>query len=71
VNWFLANDFLEIIVEKSNLFHAQHADKYKNTTKSLAWKDINFTDMKKFLAIIILRGHVKKIILEIIGAPVN
>jgi hypothetical protein len=60
VNRFLGNDFPEILVDQSNLFHAQNADKYKNSCKSLAWKDISITDMKKFEAIIILMDHVKK-----------
>jgi PhoPQ-activated pathogenicity-related protein len=29
VTRFLGNDFLEILAEKSNLYHAQNADKYK------------------------------------------
>jgi hypothetical protein len=60
VNRFLGNDLLEILAEQSNLSHAQNTDKYKNSSKSLAWKDVSITDMKKFLAIIILMGHVKK-----------
>jgi hypothetical protein len=62
VNCFLENDFLETVSEKLNLFRAQHAGKYKKCTKSLAWKyaHINLTDIKKFLAIIIMMGHVKK-----------
>jgi hypothetical protein len=54
------NDFLEILVEQSNLYHAPNADKYKNSSEYLARKDISITNMKKFLAIIILMGHVKK-----------
>jgi hypothetical protein len=60
MNRFLVNDFLEILVEKSNLYNAQNSDKYKNFPKSLAWKDVSITDMKKFLTITILMGHVKK-----------
>jgi hypothetical protein len=30
VTRFLGNDFLEILVEQSNLYHTQNADKYKN-----------------------------------------
>jgi hypothetical protein len=60
VNLFLANEFREFLLEKSNLFHAQHADKYKNSSESLAGKDDSITDMKTFLTIIILMGHVKK-----------
>jgi hypothetical protein len=41
VNHFLANDFLEILLEESDLFHAQHADKHKNSSKSLAWIDVS------------------------------
>jgi hypothetical protein len=59
VNRFLGNEFLEILVEQSNLCHARNADKYK-TSQKLAWKDVSITDMKKFLAIIILMGHVGK-----------
>jgi hypothetical protein len=32
----------------------------KKTPESLAWKDVSITVLKKFLAIIILMGHVKK-----------
>jgi hypothetical protein len=60
VDRFLENDFLEILVEQSNLYHAQSADKYKNSSTSLAWKDVSIADVKKFLAIAILMGHVKK-----------
>jgi hypothetical protein len=60
VNCFLGNNFLEILVEQSNFYHAQNADKNKNSSKSLAWNDVSITDMKKFLAIMILMGHVKK-----------
>jgi hypothetical protein len=58
VNRFLGNDYREILLEHSSLYHAQSADKYKNPSKSLAWKDVSITDMGKFLAIIILMGHV-------------
>jgi hypothetical protein len=71
VNRFLGNYFLEILAEQSNLYHAQRRDKYKNSLKSLAWKDVSITDVKKFLAITIFMGHVKKIKLEIIAAPIN
>jgi hypothetical protein len=71
VNGFLRNDFHGILAEQSNLYHAQHADKYKNSLKPLAWEDVSITYMKKFLAIIILMGHVKKVELEIIGAPIH
>jgi hypothetical protein len=60
VNSFLGNDFLETLVEHSNLHNAKNADKYKISSKSLAWKDVSITGMKKFLAIIIFMGHVKK-----------
>jgi hypothetical protein len=33
-NCFLGNDFIEILVEQSNLYHAQNAGKYK-TSQSL------------------------------------
>jgi hypothetical protein len=59
VNHFLGNDFHEILVQQSDLYHAQNSDKYKNS-KSLAWKDVTITVMKKFLAIIIFMGHAKK-----------
>jgi hypothetical protein len=36
VNRFLGNDFLEILVEQSNLYHAQNAEKCKNSSKSVA-----------------------------------
>jgi hypothetical protein len=71
VNRFLWNDLLEIFLEKSILCHAQNANSYKNSTKSLAWKDVSVTDMKKFLAKIILMGHVKNVKLEINGAPIH
>jgi hypothetical protein len=60
VNRFLGNDLLEILVEQSNLYRALNADKYKNSSKSLAWKDFTVTDTKKFLAIIVYMDHVKK-----------
>jgi hypothetical protein len=60
VNRFLGNNFLEILVEQSSLYNAQIADKYKNFSKCLAWKDVSITDMKMVLAIIILMDHVKK-----------
>jgi hypothetical protein len=56
VNRFIGNDFLEILVELSNLHHAQNADKYINCSKSLAWKDAIVTNMKKCLAMIIYTG---------------
>jgi hypothetical protein len=38
VNSFLRNNFLEILVEQSNLYHAQNAEKHRNSSKALAWK---------------------------------
>jgi hypothetical protein len=52
--------FLEILVEESNLYHAQNAGKYRTSSKFLAWKDNSITDMKQLLAIIILMGSIKK-----------
>jgi hypothetical protein len=71
VNRFLGKDFLEILAAQSNLSHAQNADRYKNSSKSLAWKDISITDVKKFLAVNILKDQVKNIKHEITGAPIN
>jgi major membrane immunogen (membrane-anchored lipoprotein) len=58
VNRFLENDFLEILVEQSNIYHSQY--KYKNSSKSLASEDVSITGVKKFLPVIIFMGHVKK-----------
>jgi hypothetical protein len=67
LNRFHRNGFLEILVEQSNLYHAQNADKYKNSSKLLVWN----TDIKKFLATIIYGAMSVKIKLEIIRAPIN
>jgi hypothetical protein len=41
VSHFLRNSFLEILVEESNLYHAQNAGKYKTSSKSLHGKKYN------------------------------
>jgi hypothetical protein len=41
VNHILGNGFLETRVEQSNLYHAQNADKYKNSSKFIAWKNVS------------------------------
>jgi hypothetical protein len=63
MNRFLGNDFLEILVQQSNL--CLKCIQIQNSPKSLAWKEVScnnhvITDMKKFLVIIMLMCHVKQ-----------
>jgi hypothetical protein len=43
-----------------NLYHKQNEDKTAQSSKGLKWADISNTEMKIFLATIILRGQKKE-----------
>ncbi|KAI4480431.1 hypothetical protein M0802_014215 [Mischocyttarus mexicanus] len=60
VNLFIGDDLLEYLVTKSNRYHYQVFNKYKNISKTKKWVDITFSEMKQFLGLIVLIGQVKK-----------
>lgn len=60
VNLFIGDDFLEYLVKKSNRYHYQVVNKYKNISRTKKWIDITLPEMKKFLSLIVLMGQVKK-----------
>jgi hypothetical protein len=60
VSLFVGEDFFEMMCVQSNLYHSQNKHKYKESSKTGKWSDINITEMKKFFAILILMGQVRK-----------
>ncbi|KAI4483477.1 hypothetical protein M0802_013354 [Mischocyttarus mexicanus] len=60
VNLFIGDDLLEYLVTESNRYHYQVINKYKNISKTNKLVDITFSEMKRFLGLIVLMGQIKK-----------
>jgi hypothetical protein len=55
----IGDDLLQLFAEQSNLYHKQNVEKWKSSLKSLKWTDITSAEMKTFLGLILLMGHVQ------------
>jgi hypothetical protein len=60
VSTVIGDDLIQLSAEQSNLCHRQNVDKWKISPKSLKWTDITKSEMKIFLALILLMGQVRK-----------
>lgn len=54
------DDFFTYLVTESNRYYYQNIDQFKISRKSIKWKDITISEMKKFLGLIIFMGQVRK-----------
>lgn len=54
------NDFFNLLVIQTNLYHCQMKELYKNSAKTLSWAEVTTSEMKKFLGLVILMGQTKK-----------
>jgi hypothetical protein len=57
---FFGDIFFDLLCEETNLYYFQNRDKYDRNYKVLKWVDVTVAEMKKFFAIIILTGQVRK-----------
>lgn len=58
VELFIGDDFIQHLCDQSNLYRYQNRTKLNDNT--LKFIDISSAQMRKFLAIIIMMGHIKK-----------
>jgi hypothetical protein len=57
---FFRDIFSQISCEETNLYYLQNHEKYSRCYKVLKWVDVTVAEMKKFFAIIIPMGQVRK-----------
>jgi hypothetical protein len=60
IELFFGDNFFEMLSKVTNLYYFQNQGKYDSISKGLKWVDISVAGMKKFFAIIILMGQVRK-----------
>ena len=60
VELFIGDDLFQMMVEETNRYHAQNIHKFKQSKKSLKWRDVNIIELKKMLGLILIMGHVRK-----------
>ncbi|GBO18249.1 hypothetical protein AVEN_53677-1 [Araneus ventricosus] len=60
IDSFFDEEFFNLVVSQTNLYHTQMKDLYKNSAKTLQWKEVTTNDMKKFLGLLVLMGQTKK-----------
>ena len=60
VKLFIADDLFSFFTEESNKYRSQNADKFRDSKKSVKWKDISVLEMKKFIGLILMMGKVQK-----------
>ncbi|GBN37185.1 hypothetical protein AVEN_263414-1, partial [Araneus ventricosus] len=46
------DEFFNLVVSQTNLYHTQMKDLHKNSAKTLQWKEVTTNDMKKFLGLL-------------------
>jgi len=56
----IGDHFIQLLTEKSNLYHSQNAEKWKVSPKTWKWANITPEEMRKFWGLIILKGQVRK-----------
>ncbi|GBN54616.1 hypothetical protein AVEN_147234-1, partial [Araneus ventricosus] len=52
IDSFFDDEFFNLIVSQTNLYHTQMKDLHKNSAKTLQWKEVTTNDMKKFLGLL-------------------
>jgi hypothetical protein len=57
---FFGDKFFEMLCKETNLYYFQNQGKYDSSSMGLKWVDVSVAEMKKFCAIIILIGQVRK-----------
>lgn len=60
---FLTNEFFDLLVEQTNLYAAQYKRENPNlppNSRANSWEETNRNEMKKFLALVLLMGIVRK-----------
>jgi hypothetical protein len=55
------NDYLELLAFHTNLYHQQTEALHKPSPKVLKWANVTLLEVRKFLGLIILMGHVRKL----------
>lgn len=59
---FMDENLLDLIVRETNLYQSQNPEPARQ--KMRAWEDLGKDELKKFLGLTILMGHVKKVALD-------
>lgn len=54
------NNFFELVASQTNLYHSQVEHFHKKAAKTLPWREVTTSDVKKFLGLLILMGQTKK-----------
>lgn len=57
---FVGDDLLEFIALETNKYHAQNSRRYKTSQKTGKWFDVTVTELKKWFALVIIMGLVRK-----------
>ncbi|XP_015437541.1 PREDICTED: piggyBac transposable element-derived protein 4-like [Dufourea novaeangliae] len=57
---FIGNDLFEFIATETNRYHAQNCGKHKQQKNSAKWFDVTVAELKKWFALTIIMGLVKK-----------
>ncbi|GBL97491.1 hypothetical protein AVEN_34277-1, partial [Araneus ventricosus] len=52
IDSFFDDEFFNLVVSQTNLYHTQMKDLHKNSAKTLQWKEVTTNDMKKFLGLL-------------------
>ncbi|GBN74287.1 hypothetical protein AVEN_35322-1 [Araneus ventricosus] len=53
IDSFFDDEFFNLVVSQTNLYHTQMKDLHKNSAKTLQWKEVTTNDMKKFLGLLV------------------
>lgn len=60
VQLFIGNDLFDYMAEETNRYHSQNVDRFKDSGKSVKWKDVSTVELKKMLGPLLLMGKVRK-----------
>jgi len=60
VQLFIGNDLFEYMANETNRYHLQNVDKFKESAKSVKWKDVSAVEVKQMLGLLLLMGKVRK-----------
>jgi len=60
VQLFIENDLFDYMAEETNRYHSQNVDKFKDSAKSVKWKDVSAVEIKQMLGLLLLMGKVRK-----------
>jgi hypothetical protein len=56
---FFGESLFEMLCKETNLYYFQNQEKYDSSSKALKFVDVSIAEIKKFFAIIILKGQVR------------